>query len=128
MGSHVFSFTVTGLRPDGTPAVTSAPFAVSTVRSHAAVALASSRERSGRARLLTVTASLRAALPSVPLASRPLVLEARVRGRWHVVGRERTDVAGQAQWTLRLATPGYSVRVVFPGAADLAAASAALAS
>jgi len=127
-GSHLFSFTVTGLRPDGSPAVTSAPLTVSTVRSQAAVALASSRARSGTARLLTVTASLRAALPSVPLAARPLVLEARIGGHWHVLGRERTDEAGQAQWTLRLATPTYSVRVVFPGAADLAAASAALAS
>jgi len=127
-GSHVFTFTVTGLGPDGTPAVTSAPFTVSTVRSHAAVALASSHARSGAARLLTVTASLRAALPSVPLAARPLVLEARIGGHWHVLGRARTDEAGQAQWTLRLATPTYSVRVVFPGAADLAAASAALAS
>ncbi len=127
-GSHVFSFTVTGLRPDGSPAVTSAPFTVSTVRSHAAVALASSHARSGTARLLTVTASLRAALPSVPLAARPLVLEARLGGHWRVLGRERTDEAGQAQWTLRLATPTYNVRVVFPGAADLAAASAALAS
>ena len=56
------------------------------------------------------------------------MLEARLGGRWHVLGRERTDEAGQAQWTLRLATRTYSVRVVFPGAADLAAASAALAS
>ncbi len=43
-----------------------------------------------------------------------------------MLARERTDVAGQAQWTLRLATRSYSVRVVFQGAADLAAASAAL--
>ena len=45
-----------------------------------------------------------------------------------MLGRERTDKDGQAQWTLRLATTSYSVRVVFPGADDLAAASAALAS
>ncbi len=127
VGSHVFAFTVTGLGANGEPAVTSVPVAVTTVRSHAAVALASSRAGTGTTRLLTLTASLRAALPSVPLASRPLVLEAWNGRRWHVLGRERTDVAGQAQWTLQLGNKSYSVRVLFPGSADLAAASAALA-
>jgi hypothetical protein len=128
VGRHVFSFTVTGLGPDGEPAVTSAPVAITTVRSDAAVALTSSRAGSGAARVLTLTASLTAALPSVPLASRPLVLEAWNGRHWHVLGRERTDMDGRAQWTLRLGRNGYSVRVLFPGSDDLAAASAALAS
>ena len=128
VGRHAFSFTVTGLDADGLPAVTSAPLTVSTLRSQAAVALVSSQAGTGAARLLTLTASLKAALPSVPLASRPLVLEARQGRHWRVLGRERTDLDGQATWTIRLAGPSYRVRVVFPGAADLAAASAALAS
>ena len=127
-GSHVFSFTVTGLGPDGQPAATSAPVSITTVRSHAAVALASSRARSGAARMLTLTASLRAALPGVPLASRPLLLEAWNGRHWRVLGRARTDMDGQAQWTLRLVGRSYSVRVLFPGSADLAAASSVLAS
>ncbi len=127
-GRHDFSFTVTGLGPDGEPAVTSHPVTITTVRSDAAVALASSRAGTGAARVLTLTASLRAALPSVPLASRPLVLEAWNGRRWRVLGRERTDMDGQAQWSLRLVGKSYSVRVLFPGSDDLAAASAALAS
>ncbi len=120
-GHHTYAFTVTGL---ASPSVTSAPFAITTLRSDAIVGLAS--ERAGT-RLLTLTASLRAALPSVPLASRPLVLEARDGTHWRVVGRARTDMAGQAQWTVQLASRSYTVRVVFPGADDLAAASSQLA-
>ena len=126
VGSHVFGFTVTGLGPDGEPVATSAPVAITTVRSNAAVALASSRAGTGATRMLTLTASLRAALPSVPLAARPLVLESWNGHRWHVLGRARTDLDGQAQWTLRLGSRRFSVRVLFRGSDDLAAASAAL--
>ncbi len=125
-GSHLFSFTVTGLDPDGEPVASSAPVAITTVRSNAAVALASSRAGTGATRMLTLTASLRAALPSVPLAARPLVLESWNGHRWHVLGRARTNVDGQAQWTLRLGSRRFSVRVLFRGSDDLAAASAAL--
>jgi len=127
-GSHLFSFTVTGLGPDGEPVVNSAPVAVTTVRSNSAVDLASSRAGRGATRMLTLTASLRAALPSVPLASRPLVLESWSGRRWHVLGRARTSVDGRAQWTLRLGSRRFSVRVVFAGSDDLAAASAVLTS
>ncbi len=121
-GGHRYSFTVTGL---GTPSVSSQPFTVSTLRSDAAVGVASSLAGS---RLLTLTASLRAALPSVPLASRPLVLEAKEGTRWRIVARATTDMAGQAQWTVRLAGRSYTMRVLFPGADDLEAASSAVAS
>jgi hypothetical protein len=122
---HAYTFTATGLDADGAPVVTSAPYRVATVRSSAAVALAASRIRSGATRLLTLTASLRAARASVPLASRLLLLEAWNGTRWGVIGRARTDLTGQAQWTVRVERQSYRIRVLFRGSDDLAAASSA---
>jgi subtilisin family serine protease len=122
---HAYSFTVTGLGADGAPAVTSAPYRVATVRSDAAVALAASRMRTGATRLLMLTASLRAARASVPLASRLLLLEAWNGKRWGVIGRAHTDLTGQAQWTVRVERRSYRIRVLFRGSDDLAAASSA---
>lgn len=123
VGRHTYTFSVTGLGADGAPAVTSAPFEVATVRSGAEVALVSSRAGTGAARLLMLTASLRASLPSVSLAARPLMLEAWNGQRWRVAGRASTDPAGQARWTLRLEGRSFKLRAVFLGADDLVAAS-----
>jgi hypothetical protein len=116
---HTYAFTLTGIGPDGAPAGVSAPVSVATVRSDAAVALASARSP----HLLMLTASLRAARASVPLAARPLVLESWTGKRWAVIGRERTDLTGQAQWAVRVERRNYKVRVRFLGADDLAPAS-----
>jgi hypothetical protein len=123
-GKRTYAFTVTGLAPGGAPAASSAPFRVATVRSNASIVLAASRTGPGGTRTVVLTASLRAAVPSVSLAARQLVLEARNGTSWRVVGRARTDLTGQAHWALRLAPGGTSLRVLFPGAHDLAAAVA----
>jgi subtilisin family serine protease len=116
---HRYTFTVTGIGPDGSRAGVSAPVSVATFRSGAVVALATSQAP----HLLMLAASLRAALPSVSLAARPLVLESWTGQRWTVIGRQRTDLTGQAQWAIRVARRNYRIRVLFPGADDLAAAS-----
>jgi subtilisin family serine protease len=116
---RTYAFTLSGVGSDGAPAGVSAPVSVATVRSDAAVALASARAP----HLLMLTASLRAASPSVPLAARPLVLESWSGKRWTVIGRQRTDLTGQAQWAVRVERRNYKIRVLFPGADDLAAAA-----
>jgi subtilisin family serine protease len=118
---HTYAFTLTGIGADGAPAGVSAPVSVATVRSDAAIALASARSP----HLLMLTASLRAARGSVPLAARPLVLESWNGKHWTVIGRQRTDLTGQAQWVVRVERRTYKIRVLFPGADDLAAASSA---
>jgi hypothetical protein len=121
---HTYAFTVSGLDASGAPAAVSSPFSVATMRAGATVSLDSRRSGTAASPLLMLTASLSATLPGVPLTERPLVLEARRGRHWRVVGRARTDMTGQAEWTLRLVRRSYDVRVVFPGAEDLDAAAA----
>jgi hypothetical protein len=56
-------------------------------------------------------------------ASRRLVLETNVHGRWSPTASSATDSAGRAVWKLRLKPGSHRLRVRFAGTGDLAAAT-----
>lgn len=80
------------------------------------------RRQAGRARI-RVQATLRSRLSAISPAGRRVSLQIRRNGQWHRIARAQTKAGGRVTLRARLRPGRYVLRVKYPGAPELTAAS-----
>ena len=92
-------------------------------RAFAALRVSGALRRQARRTRIRVRATLRSQLSAISPAGRRVSLQVRRNGKWHRIARARTKAGGRVTLRARLRPGRYVLRVKYPGAPELTAAS-----